>query len=84
MLKQKFWKYEGQFDLKGQDQGHQFQNPSETFRCSKNRSNWKVKFENVQFLTVKAKFCKFKGQFDLEDKGQVHKFSKWCETFDDQ
>ena len=25
--------FQGQFDLEGQGQGHQFSNPSETFRC---------------------------------------------------
>ena len=31
-LKQKFWKFEGQFDFEDQGQGHKFSNISETFR----------------------------------------------------
>ena len=47
------FKFQGQFDL--ESQGHQFSNPSETFRCSINSSSWKVKFEAVQCFTVKIK-----------------------------
>ena len=45
------FKFQGRFDLEGQ--GHQFSNPSETFRCLINSLSWKVKFEMVQCLTVK-------------------------------
>ena len=48
-------KFQGQFYLEGQSQGHQFSNPSETFRCLKNISSWKIKFEAVECLTVKIK-----------------------------
>ena len=47
------FKFQGQFYLEGQ--GHQFLNPSETFRYLINISSWKVKFEAVQCLTVKIK-----------------------------
>ena len=30
-LKPKFWRFQGQFDLEGHGQGHQFSNSSETF-----------------------------------------------------
>ena len=36
-----------------EDQGHQFSNKSDTFRCSINSSSWKVKIKKVQFLKVK-------------------------------
>ena len=49
------FKFQGQFDLEGQGQGHQFLNPSETFRCLINSSSLKVKFEVVQCSTVKIK-----------------------------
>ena len=32
-LKPKFWRFQVQFDLEDQDQGHQFLNSSETFKC---------------------------------------------------
>ena len=68
-------KFQGQFNLEGQGQGHQFLNPSETFRCSiSSSSSWKVKFKMVQCLTVKIKFWKFEGQFDFEVQGQGHRF----------
>ena len=51
----KILKFQGQFDLKGQGQGHHFSNTSETFRCPINSSSWKVKLEMVQFLTDKTK-----------------------------
>ena len=38
------FKFCDKFDLKGKGQGHQFSNPSETFRCSINSSRLKVKF----------------------------------------
>ena len=38
-ITQKFLKFQGQFDLEGQGQGHQFSNPSETFRCLVNSSS---------------------------------------------
>ena len=44
MLKQKFWKSEGQFDLEDQGQGHQFSKSSKTFRSSINSASLKVKF----------------------------------------
>ena len=47
------FKFKGQFYLEGQ--GRQFSNPSETFRCLKNISSWKIKFEAVECLTVKIK-----------------------------
>ena len=47
------FKFQGQFFLEGQ--GHQFSNPSETFRYLINISIWKVKFESVRCLTVKIK-----------------------------
>ena len=50
---QKTFKFQGQFDLEGQAQGHQFSNPSEKFRCLINSSSKKVKV--VQCLTVKIK-----------------------------
>ena len=42
------FKFQGRVYLEGQGQGHQFPNPSETFRCLINISSWKVKFEAVQ------------------------------------
>ena len=45
--------FQCQYDLKGQ--GHQFSNPSETFRFLIISSSQKVNFEVVQFLTVKIK-----------------------------
>ena len=33
------FKFQGQFDLEGQGQGHKFSNLSETFRCLINSSN---------------------------------------------
>ena len=50
------FKFQGQFYLEAQ--GHQFSNPSETFRYLKNISSWRVKFEAVQCLTVEIKICK--------------------------
>ena len=47
------FKFQGKFYLEGQGQGHQFSNPSETFRCLKNISSWKIKFIAVECLTVK-------------------------------
>ena len=47
------FKFLGQFNL--EDQGHQFSNPSETFRYLINISSWKVKFKAVNSLTVKIK-----------------------------
>ena len=35
----KIIKFRGQFDLESQGQGHQFSNPSETFRCLVNSSS---------------------------------------------
>ena len=49
----KMFKFQGQFDLEGQGQGHQFSNLSETFRCLINSSSWKLKFEVVQCVTGK-------------------------------
>ena len=37
-----FFKFKCKFDPEGQGQGHQFSNPSKTFRCSVNSSCWKV------------------------------------------
>ena len=51
----KMFKFQDQFDLEGQGQGHQFSNPSETFTCSINSLSWKVNFEIVQCLTVQIK-----------------------------
>ena len=53
----KLFKFQGQFYLEGQGQGHQFSNLSETFRCT-NSSSWNLKFEMVQCLTVKIKILK--------------------------
>ena len=71
-------KFQGQFYLVGHGQGHQFSNPSETFRCLINNLSRKVKFESVECLIL---FWKFEGQLDLEDQGQGHQFSKSYETF---
>ena len=49
------FKFQGQFYLEGQGQGRQFSNTSETFRCLKNISSWKIKFKAVECLTVKIK-----------------------------
>ena len=54
-LKLIFCVFKDQFKLEGQDQGHQFSDPSKTFRCLINSSSKKVKFEVVQCLTVKIK-----------------------------
>ena len=50
----KIFKFQGQFDLECQGQGHQFSNPSEIFTCSINSLSWKVKFKMVQCLTVNS------------------------------
>ena len=47
------FKFQGQFCL--ESQGHQFSNPSETYRYLINISSWKVKFEAVKCLTDKIK-----------------------------
>ena len=81
-LKQTFCKFEGQFQLEAQGQGHKL---------------LKVKFLrfkllNLQgitqiYLSFKAKFIlkvkvtSFQGQFDLEGQGQGHKFLYSSETF---
>ena len=39
-----FRKFEGQFDLEDQDQGHQFSKSYETFSSSTNSSSLKIKF----------------------------------------
>ena len=72
-------KFQGQSDLDGQGKGHQFSNPSKTFRCSIN--SWKVKFKMVKFLKLKAKFGFFQGHFDLNDQDQNHQISNLSETF---
>ena len=51
----KMLKFQGQFDLEGQDQVHQFSNAFDTFRCLINCSSWKVKFVVVYCLIVKIK-----------------------------
>ena len=71
------FKFEGQFDLEGQGQGHQFSNPSETFRCLTNGSSWKVKYELVQCLTGKIKnFGSLKPNSTLIRKIKVTNFQK--------
>ena len=48
-----------------------------------NHSSWKVKFQTVQFLSVKETFWKFEGKFDFENQGQCQ-FSKSLKHLDDQ
>ena len=50
---EKILKFVGKFNLEAQ--GHQFSTQSETLRCFINSSNWKVKFQTAQCLTVKIK-----------------------------
>ena len=68
----KIFKFQSQFDLEGQ--GHQFSNPSETFRRSMNSLSVKTKFQIGQFKSLKQIFCKFVGQFDLAGQKQGHRF----------
>ena len=53
--KAKIWMFQSQFYLECQGQDHRIPKPSETFRCFINSSSWKVKFQTIQFLTVKTK-----------------------------
>ena len=46
-------KLAGKFNLEAQ--GHQFSTQSETLISFINTSNWKVKFQTAQYLTVKIK-----------------------------
>ena len=74
---QKLLKFEGQFDLDGQGQGHQFLNSPET--CM--NSTLKFKFKMVQKLSRPQKipkFLKFVLQSDL--RGQGYQFENLSES----
>ena len=68
----KIFQFQGQFNLEGQGQGHQFSNLSEIFRRSINSLNVTAKFHMGQYKSLKQILSnnKFLGQFDLEGQGQ--------------
>ena len=51
-LKPKFWRFQGQFDLKDQGQGHQFLNSSGTLMRSKTWFKFKDKIQNTSKVIV--------------------------------
>ena len=51
----KFFKFQGQFDLDGKGQGHQFSNPPEIFGCSIKQFKVGGKIQNSSIFKVKTK-----------------------------
>ena len=48
-----FFKFQGQFDIEGEDQGHQFSNSFEIIRWSMNSLNVNKKFQIGQYKSLK-------------------------------